>query len=329
MESFIFGESQVPAPSSRPNQPAARSADSQFRPDATVGVSRSDKQIKSPQPKNARRLISDQQYFGLEAGVLRAGAKRALARVTGRTSAESIDVRSLGDDFRLDGATSASLLSALLAGGMLYPDGTGTYRPTRLFREYALASVVAPLARERAKALVDRACALAASINAEWDNVPFQIETVAVSGSYMTRRELLPELSLSLILCPRPVVAKAAPRLHAEQGRGAAPGPRSDACAELLHRRSGCCRSQRRPASVQRRVSDRPEPHGCSCRRLGPIPRMERVGDAVACREVSPGGGTPDRIGGRIPARPSLFRPAARRGVLNARATQSSGRKFS
>lgn len=211
MESFIFGESQVPAPSSRPNQPAARSADSQFRPDATVGVSRSDKQIKSPQPKNARRLISDQQYFGLEAGVLRAGAKRALARVTGRTSAESIDVRSLGDDFRLDGATSASLLSALLAGGMLYPDGTGTYRPTRLFREYALASVVAPLARERAKALVDRACALAASINAEWDNVPFQIETVAVSGSYMTRRELLPELSLSLILCPRPVSPKPRP----------------------------------------------------------------------------------------------------------------------
>ncbi len=211
MESFIFGESQVPAPSSRPNQPAARSADSQFRPDATVGVSRSDKQIKSPQPKNARRLISDQQYFGLEAGVLRAGAKRALARVTGRTSAESIDVRSLGDDFRLDGAASASLLSALLAGGMLYPDGTGTYRPTRLFREYALASVVAPLARERAKALVDRACALAASINAEWDNVPFQIETVAVSGSYMTRRELLPELSLSLILCPRPVSPKPRP----------------------------------------------------------------------------------------------------------------------
>ncbi|HET6463094.1 MAG TPA: hypothetical protein VFH33_04770 [Candidatus Krumholzibacteria bacterium] len=203
MESFILGASQVPAASPNPNQPVARSADSQFRPDATVGVSRSDKLIKSRDVKSARRLISDQQYFGLEAGVLRAGAKRALARVTGRTSEECIDVRSLGEDFRLEGAAGAALLSAFLAGGMLYPDGIGRYRPTRLFREYALATVVAPLARERAKALVDRACALAASVNADWDNVPFQIEMVAVSGSYMSRRELLPELSFSLVLCPR------------------------------------------------------------------------------------------------------------------------------
>jgi len=195
-------------------------ADSQFRPDATVGVSRNDRQVKSSHVKSARRLISDQQYFGLEAGVLRSGAKRALARVTGRTSAESIDVRDLGDDFRLDGAASAALLSALLAGGMLYPDGTGSYRPTRLFREYALASVVAPLARERAKGLVDRACALAASINADWDNVPFQIETMAISGSYMTRREVLPELSLSLVLCPRSESRKPRPSVVMSKDEG-------------------------------------------------------------------------------------------------------------
>jgi hypothetical protein len=126
-------------------------------------VSRSAGQLKPPQGKSGRRLISDQQYFGLEAGVLRSGAKRTLARVTDRASAASIDVRSLGADFHLDGPGSAALLSEFLAGGMLYPDGTGSYRPTRLFREYALASVVAPLARERAKALVERACALAAA----------------------------------------------------------------------------------------------------------------------------------------------------------------------
>src|SRR6185503_19690848 len=137
-----------------------------------------------------------------EAGVLRSGAKRTLARVTDRASEASIDVRSLGADFHLDGPASTALLSEFLAGGMLYPDGTGSYRPTRLLREYALASVVAPLARERAKALVDRACALAASVNADWDNVPFQIEVMVVSGSYMSRRELLPELSVSLVLCP-------------------------------------------------------------------------------------------------------------------------------
>ena len=211
MESFIFGASQVPAANPRQNQPAARSADSQFRPDATLGVSHSDRLIKPREVKSGRRLISDQQYFGLEAAALRTGAKRALARVTGRTSEECIDVRSLGEDFRLDGTAGAALLSAFLAGGMLYPDGIGRYRPTRLFREYALASLVAPLARERAKALVDRACALAASVNADWDNVPFQIEAMAVSGSYMSRRELLPELSLSLVLGPRPESRKPRP----------------------------------------------------------------------------------------------------------------------
>jgi len=212
VESLTFGSSQVPGTGSSTNQPGSRTADSQFRPDATVGVSRSAGQLKPPQGKSGRRLISDQQYFGLEAGVLRSGAKRTLARVTDRASEASIDVRSLGADFHLDGPASTALLSEFLAGGMLYPDGTGSYRPTRLLREYALASVVAPLARERAKALVERACALAADINVEWDEVPFQIETLAVSGSYMTRRELLPELSLSLILCPRAESRKPLPR---------------------------------------------------------------------------------------------------------------------
>jgi hypothetical protein len=177
-------------------------------------------QIKSRAVKSARRLISDQQYFGLEATALRTGAKRALARVTGRTSEECIDVRSLGEDFRVEGTAGAALLSAFLAGGMLYPDGIGRYRPTRLFREYALASVVAPLARERAKALVDRACALAASVNADWDNVPFQIEVMAVSGSYMSRRELLPDLSLSLVLCPRPELQKSRPGSMVSEDEG-------------------------------------------------------------------------------------------------------------
>ncbi len=175
-------------------------------------MSRGDRQIKSRDVKSARRLISDQQYFGLEAGELRAGAKRALARVTGPHIRGVHRCAQSRRDFRLDGTAAPALLSAFLAGGMLYPDGIGRYRPTRLFREYALASVVAPLARERAKALVDRACALlAASVNADWDNVPFQIEMMAVSGSYMSRRELLPELSLSLVLCPRPVSRKSRP----------------------------------------------------------------------------------------------------------------------
>jgi len=111
-----------------------------------------------------------------------------------------IDVRSLGEAFRLDAPASGELLSALLMGGLLYPDGNGGYLPTRHFREYALACVVAPLSRRRAKALIDRACVLAARINADWVGNPLQIGTMLVSGSYMSRVEQLSELSLWLFL---------------------------------------------------------------------------------------------------------------------------------
>jgi hypothetical protein len=184
--------------------PQEPSAAPRIRSDATLSIPRTGKLIASRGAINTRRLIADQQYFGLQAAALCAGAGRALLRISGQPPEQArIDARNLGEDFHLDSAASSALLSALLAGGMLYPDGTGQYRPTRLFREYALASVVAPLSRERAKALIDRACSLAASINADWDRVPFQIEMVAVSGSYMTRRDQLSELSLSLVLCPR------------------------------------------------------------------------------------------------------------------------------
>jgi hypothetical protein len=60
--------------------------------------------------------------------------------------------------------------------------------------------VVAPLSRTRAKALIDRACRLAARVNADWVGNPLQIWTVAVSGSYMSRLDQLSELSLWLVL---------------------------------------------------------------------------------------------------------------------------------
>ncbi|HWZ70227.1 MAG TPA: hypothetical protein VN326_01960 [Casimicrobiaceae bacterium] len=150
-------------------------------------------------------MVADQRYFGLEARALRAGAGRVLARMAAQGPEQArIDVRSLGSDFHLDAAASGPLLQALLAGGLLHPDGTGGYRPSERLREYALACVVAPLLRARAKRLIDTACELAARINADWARNPFQIKTLAVSGSYMSRRDQLPELSLWVVLRPRP-----------------------------------------------------------------------------------------------------------------------------
>jgi hypothetical protein len=162
--------------------------------------------IAAPSDIKGRRLIADQQYLGLPANALRGGAARTLARLSSHPAGQAwIDLRNLGDDFHLDAGPSAALLSAMLAGGMLYPVGAGRYHPTRQFREYALATVVAPLPRERARGLIDRACKLAARINAEWNHLPFQIEMMAVSGSYMTRRDQLTDLVLSLALHRRSV----------------------------------------------------------------------------------------------------------------------------
>ena len=57
-----------------------------------------------------------------------------------------------------------------------------------------------PLSRIRAKELVARAKALAARVNANWGRNPYRIRLILVSGSYMSRSERLPELSLWLIL---------------------------------------------------------------------------------------------------------------------------------
>ena len=204
MESSSPGSSHSPARSSKsPRSPRGRGALTPgFR--STVILGAPDGLIASQGATKLRRLVADRRYFGLEAQALRAGAERALAHMSTQPPEQArIDVRSLGEAFQLDAPASWALLRALLMGGLLYPDGTGGYLPTRHFHQYALACVVAPLSRARAKALIDRACGLAARINADWIGNAFQIRMVAVSGSYMSRLDQLSELSLWLILDPR------------------------------------------------------------------------------------------------------------------------------
>jgi hypothetical protein len=152
-----------------------------------------------------RRLIAGQRYFGVEAQTFHDGAKRTLARLsTPGKEPLRIDVRSLGEDFRLDAAASWTLLRAMLADGLLRYDGPSNYQLATRFREYALAEVITPLSRSQAKALLERARKLALDINADWERNPFLIKMILVSGSYMSRSERLPELSLWLMVGRRP-----------------------------------------------------------------------------------------------------------------------------
>ncbi len=177
--------------------------------------------VESTRARKIRRLISDQRYFGLTARQFHAGAARMLERVSAQQPAgkAQIDLECLGHDYLLEPAASLGLLRAMLAGGLLIPDGAGYYRPTERFREYAAAPLVAPLSRARAKMLVDAACDLAAQINADWARNPFEIKMVAVSGPYMSRDAQLPELSLWLVLRPR--VEKQSRRWRAMVTKGA------------------------------------------------------------------------------------------------------------
>jgi hypothetical protein len=152
-----------------------------------------------------RRLLADHRYFGLEPQAFHDGAARLLARVsTLAPERKRIDVQSLGEDFRLDAAASSALLQAMLANGLLRPHGSESYRPAAIFREFVLATPVAPLSRAHARELIDGVCKRAARINAQWARNPFRINMIAVSGSYMSRRDRLPELSLWLVLRRRP-----------------------------------------------------------------------------------------------------------------------------
>jgi hypothetical protein len=148
-----------------------------------------------------RRLIAGRVYFGLDASVLHAGAERLLDRVaSAKRGGRAVDKRDLAEDFGVVSHRSSALLTEFLMAGLLQPDGSGSYLPTPLLKEYAKACVVMPLTRERAKALVTRVAELAARVNARWLRNAFVIEAVAVTGSYMSRRNPLDELSLWLIL---------------------------------------------------------------------------------------------------------------------------------
>ena len=158
----------------------------------------------SPAVSKSVRLIADQRYFGLDARVLRAGLERALARISGQPGPHpGLDIASLVEDFRLERAAGPPLARLLVAGRLLEPATSGEYRPTPLFREYARATVVAPLSRARARILVEKTCELARQINAEWNRNPFVVRMVAVSGSYMSRRRQLPDLCLWVLLRKR------------------------------------------------------------------------------------------------------------------------------
>jgi hypothetical protein len=146
-----------------------------------------------------RSLISNQLYFGLEPLNLRRGTERTLSRVFGLPPDHvRVNRETLREDFRLDISEADALVRSFVTGGLLQadPENAGYYRLTERFHEFAQARVVAPLERAEAKDLVDKACRLAAQINANQTWNPVMIDMLGVSGSYMSRSDHIADLKL-------------------------------------------------------------------------------------------------------------------------------------
>jgi len=146
-----------------------------------------------------RTLVANQLYFGLEPLILRRGAERTLERLAKQPPESArASVETLRDDFQLDTSATLKLLRVFVDKRLLEaePGRKGDYRLTERFREFAAAKVVPPLPREEARQVLEGACELAAQLNAEGMRNPLLIDTMAVSGSYMSSSDKVGELVL-------------------------------------------------------------------------------------------------------------------------------------
>jgi hypothetical protein len=154
----------------------------------------------------SRTLIAHHRYFGVDAMQLRTAAGRVLTRVVGLPPARArVRADHLKHDFAVDTVEGDALLHELVDGGLLRPaaQAPGDFEVTDRFREFATARVVEPLARERARQLLARACDIARHVNAEWNRNPLVVDALAVSGSYMSREAELTDLVLGVVVGSR------------------------------------------------------------------------------------------------------------------------------
>jgi hypothetical protein len=159
-----------------------------------------------------RTLVTHRLYFGVDALNFRAATARVVARVVGLPSERArLSARSLCQDFGVDTVHGQTLIDDLVAKGMLDPPDElqADYGLTGRFLEFAAARVVEPLPRERARQILDQACALATRINDEWTHNPLEIEAIVPFGGYMTRETKLAELSLGIVVRMRAALRRA------------------------------------------------------------------------------------------------------------------------
>ncbi len=150
---------------------------------------------------NVFQLVTRHLYFGVDAMQLRNSAERVLMRVQGQPpDRATVGLDTLAQDFRLSTRESLTMVDQMVQKGLLERGNPNSaeYGITDKFRLYANARIVDPLPRARAQLLLTHMADLAAHFNRNASRNKYEIETLAVYGSYMSREPELPELSLGV-----------------------------------------------------------------------------------------------------------------------------------
>ena len=170
-------------------------------------------------------LVQNRLYFGVEATRLRESTDRVLARVVGVPHTRAtVALSALVEDFKLDSASGRALAAQMVEQGMLEklsPSGV-EYGITERFRALAIARLVAPLPRAEAKSLVARIAHGAAVFNRTALANRYEIDAIAVHGSYMGLDPDVGELEMAVTGRHRVPAERPASGRGTEQTQGTA-----------------------------------------------------------------------------------------------------------
>lgn len=146
-------------------------------------------------------LVARHLYFGLDPLRLRDAANRLLARLPdSRPRATPVPMDTLVEEFAIDPARSQAIVAEMVESGVLMkmsPTGAHFGITTR-FREIARARIIEPLDRGQAQMLLTHCAAVAEKFNRSSARNKYEIETIAVFGSYMSRHQGLASLELGM-----------------------------------------------------------------------------------------------------------------------------------
>lgn len=181
-------------------------------------------------------LVARHLYFGLDPLRLRDAANRVLARVPEDHSiSPSVNMDALVEDLSLTPTASKAIIEEMVENGVLTkltPTGMHFGITTR-FREIARARIIEPLERTQAQLLVTHCAELAQQFNRTAIRNKYEIEAIAVFGSYMTRNKAIAELEIAITGRRRALGQKNL------IGRGVTPTEGTDRIRALFERQSG------------------------------------------------------------------------------------------